>query len=314
MSDTVMWPAHQMALRPWQRKALLGAAKAILPFADTLRRMRRACSAYAPDLANDEARLDDAIRQIETLRRNGISVEGATVVEIGTGWIPIVPLIYRLAGAAEVISVDQERLLDARQMCHAMEYIEQNIERIASRSGLSGWHAPVYPKANDLEAMLADQRIRYLAPANLLTLPEASADLIVSRAVLEHIPPRLLMKIIGGSREILRAGGHICHLIDMSDHWEHQDKSISRLNFLAQRGPLWWLANLNSQNYQNRLRRAEFIALFERAGFDIIAADGEPDQRAMESLRSLDVIPQYRTWPPQELAVLVSTIIARRAP
>ena len=81
----------------------------------------------------------------------------------------------------------------------------------------------------------------------------------------------------------------MCHVIDMSDHFEHHDKSISRVNFLKYGDSAWSVTGWNAQNYQNRPRHHEFIALFRRAGFEILRELAEPDPLALAALKNMRV-------------------------
>jgi hypothetical protein len=98
----------------------------------------------------------------------------------------------------------------------------------------------------------------------------------------------------------------------MSDHWEHGDKSISRVNFLTYDGLLWKLACLNVQNYQNRLRQFEYLSLLRQHNFEILTATGVPNPTARNDLASASINPRYRGVSPDELAILDTTIVARK--
>ena len=71
-----------------------------------------------------------------------------------------------------------------------------------------------------------------LAIAATSDLPDASLDVVTSRAVLEHVPPDVIQDIFNESFRLLNANGLACHIIDNSDHWQHGDLRLSRVNFL----------------------------------------------------------------------------------
>jgi hypothetical protein len=134
---------------------------------------------------------------------------------------------------------------------------------------------------------------------------------VVSRGVLEHIPETVLEHIIRHSASVLTPDGYACHTIDLSDHWEHCDKSISRVNFLQYDGLAWKFAGLNPQNFQNRLRRFEYVDLLARNNFKILSASGDPHQGALKALETLPLCVRYRNVPHHELAVMGAQIIAQ---
>lgn len=304
-------------LRRWHRKAAVDGLKALIPFQSAARRIKRVIFPYETQPDRDRDLVEDAREQILKLCAYGVGLRGATVVEIGTGWNPVLPLMLRLYGAERVITVDQERLLDERTLRTGIATLTRTrdlFEDRLARAGLTANFAAIEMRGDGLERTLADGRIDYRAPADFRDLPDAIADIIVSRDVLEHVPPRLLSGIMSASRRILKDGGIVCHKIDMTDHWEHLDKSISPINFLQYDGPLWRLTGLNPQNYQNRLRRFEFIALAASSGFDVIGADGHPDARAVSALKTMPVMRRYAGIPHDELAVLHTTLVARKRP
>jgi hypothetical protein len=74
-----------------------------------LRSLKRRLVPYLPNPEFNSITLEQGLRQIESLRDAGVSLQGATALEIGTGWEPIIPLLYRLAGV-ELIYLTDTRL------------------------------------------------------------------------------------------------------------------------------------------------------------------------------------------------------------
>lgn len=126
---------------------------------------------------------------------------------------------------------------------------------------------------------------------------------MISRAVLEHIHPHLVQAVFRSVRALLKDGWHMCHVIDNSDHWEHHDKSISRINFLRYSDRMWRLMSLNGQSCQNRLRHSEYRLLISDAGFVIGTEMGEVDLDCIEALKQLPVSERFRTSSPEDLAI-----------
>jgi SAM-dependent methyltransferase len=298
----------------WQVKAAKDSIKAALPFQRHLRRAKRLVSPHQTNPDNNFHLLFDCLSQVATLERLAIEIGGKTIVEVGTGWIPLLPIIYRLYGADRIITVDQERLMDSVQIQDAVKFVHENIGNLVDQLHVRPPRDFECIPAPDLSPsdFLTRASIDYKAPFDFLGLPADTADVIVSRDVLEHIPEATLVKIANHSYEVLRPGGVICHTIDMSDHWEHGDKSISKVNFLQYDGVWWKLAGKNPQNHQNRLRRYEYLEIFRQAGFEIIEADGLPDPASSKNLTHMRLCDRYRSTPLEELAILSTTIVAQR--
>lgn len=303
------------SLRPWHKKAVIDGIKSLIPFQNAARRLKRKLFPYETQPDRDCDLVQDARDQLLKLAELGVKIEGAAVVEIGTGWNPVLPLMLRLYGAGKVITLDRERLLDGHTVRTGIDSLSRMRALFADRlaaAGLTANFDVLKLGAAAWERALLDRDIDYRAPADFRRLPERIADIIISRDVLEHVPPGLLAGIMTASYRILKDDGIICHKIDMTDHWEHLDKSISPVNFLKYDGLAWKLAGLNPQNYQNRLRRFEFVEMAERGGFNVIAAAGYPDTRALTALKAMPVISRYAAVPHDELAVLHTTLVARK--
>ena len=105
----------------------------------------------------------------------------------------------------------------------------------------------------------------------------------------------------------------MCHFIDNSDHWEHNDKSISTVNFLKFSDSVArLLCSGHPRNYQNRMRHFEYIKLLEASGFTIDRDESEVDKNALRDLKHIDVCKRYRDTPHEQLAVLRSYVVASR--
>ena len=70
----------------------------------------------------------------------------------------------------------------------------------------------------------------------------------------------------------------------MSDHFQHQDKSITNINFLRYFEKEWERIAGNEFAYCNRLRVSDYFALFKELGFDVCRCDTKEDDEVRQSL------------------------------
>jgi len=255
--------------------------------------------------ANHAFALSNGLSQLAALNEAGIDVHGKVVLEFGTGWHPIIPILFHAAGARKVILTDIDRLMDEHTIDIAKGRILARIDDVASSLGLS---------QEKVRARLDTFAPEYLVPWHADRHPDASVDLVISRATFEHVPEHSLAFFLRAFHRILRPGGAMCHLIDNSDHWQHTDRSLSRLDFLRYRDEslIWRLAQLNPQAFQNRLRHSDYRAMFLAAGFEVVHESGDPDPRCLEDLRALPLAPRFAAYAPEDLAILSSLFVLRK--
>ena len=298
----------------WKSKLLLDTLKAFLPFQGTLRRLKRRLFPHQKEPENNGLAFEQGLKMLSMLRRAGVNLHEQTVLELGTGWQPVIPILFYLAGCRKIMLTDLEYLTDETLVRMAARFVASRSAQIAAEVGLT--EGEIQQRLDilgigALEDILEQFNMEYRVPFESRSLASSSIDIIISRTVLEHIRPRTLVDILRDFRRILRPKGYMCHVIDMSDHFEHRDKLISRVNFLKFGEPVWALTGLNPQNYQNRLRHFEFMEMFQSAGFEIIDDIAEPDAGALESLKEIKICKRYSRVPHEQLAILTSLLLGR---
>ncbi len=276
--------------------------KAILPFKERLRRTVRSVSPYSSLPANDALAVSQGLQLLCLTRKYNVSLE--SVLEVGTGWVPTLPHMLKACGAGRLILTDIEHLSDANTARHARILVEQSLGRLAEASDID---------TQSLKANLARPGLEdYRCPPALEQLRDHSVTLIYSRAVLEHIPKPTIEDLFREWRRLLMPGGACIHFIDNSDHFEHTDKRLSRLNFLTVSDWAWRFACLNPQNYQNRLRHSDYLVLFRDAGYELLHSEGEPDPQARADLNRLVLNRRFTRYDKDDLAILTSMVVARK--
>ncbi|MGH6877133.1 MAG: hypothetical protein ACREHV_07100, partial [Rhizomicrobium sp.] len=86
----------------WQLQVIQRGIKARLPLKARLRKLKRRFAGYEPDNSNIVSTIGDAERIRDLLLECGTGFREASVLEIGSGWFPVFPMIMRLLGARKV--------------------------------------------------------------------------------------------------------------------------------------------------------------------------------------------------------------------
>lgn len=301
----------------WQAKVVIDSAKALLPFQARLRRFKDRLSPYRSNRDDDIATIAQGIRQVQWVGAVQ-PLTGATVLEIGSGWQPMIPLLFSLAGAARVFLTDLNVLLRPDTLAAALRAVREQRQTILDGLGVD----PVFfdhalredPRA-PMVARLEELRLVYLAPCDCrkLDLPAASVDVVTSRACLEHIPPDVLEGIFRESHRLLKPDGLACHWVDPSDHWEHHDKRLSRVNFLKYPDSVFRWTYINPLHYQNRLRHPEYAQLLARTGYRVVREERLVDEASLRTLAHMRVAERFRRFSHEDLATVDSLFLAVRA-
>lgn len=239
-------------------------------------------------------------------------------MEIGTGWQPMIPILLSLAGAQCVYLTDLNRLCRADTFDATLHSLRSQKRAILNQLPISEeeFDRAVRPGRGDMDRRFRDLRLVYLAPCDCrrLKLAAESIDIVTSRAVLEHIPPQIIRDIFLEAGRVLKRDGVMCHFVDNSDHWEHNDKSISPVNFLKFSDAVFRWTTVNGLNYQNRLRHSQYIDMLRETGFQVVRETGDVDAGALAALRTLAIAPRFRAFTAEDLATTKSYLLASRVP
>lgn len=293
---------------------MIDNAKALLPFQAQLRRFKDRFVPYTPNADDDIHTIEQGIRQVQWVNAV-LPIKDATVLEVGSGWQPMIPVLYSVAGASRVYLTDLNVLLRPDTFSAALRALRTERQVIVNDLKVDAQmldHVLREDPARSMQERLKELHLVYLAPCDCrsLSLPADSLDVVTSRACLEHIPPDVLQDIFHESYRLLKRGGLACHWVDPSDHWEHQDKSLTRVNFLKYPDALFRWTSINPINYQNRLRHPEYVEMLGKAGFRLIREERMVDEASLRSLPHMRIAKRFRRFSYEDLATIDSLLLA----
>jgi SAM-dependent methyltransferase len=303
-----------MIIRPWWLKCIGQRVLSHVPAGYRLNALWRTKARVG---ALNNALLCQGIRYVRTLRELGFALEGRVALEVGPGWNPVMPYIFRLAGCRKVVLCDATPHLTPRLLRATLRQMREAAGVLASELEITSAKVEdTLPRLGpqDFSSLLTESGFEYRAPYDLDQAEDlaGSVDLISSHAVLEHVPRTKLLSLLRAMRRLLRPEGLTIHFIDHMDHWHHFDPGIGPLNFL--KFPGWWWMVLNSPiSHQNRLRSAQHLALVREAGFGVTHLESRVDPQALEDARRLHLDREFRSFTPDELAITSTFLVARPA-
>lgn len=301
----------------WKLELARQSAWRQVPFARQVRALKRKLVPYSAEIL--PYTLEHGFRQLAMLEDAELSIQGCSILELGAGWQPVIPLLFHFAGCGRIYLVDRERLIDRDLLVRTIRNFADKAAEIASRLNMD----PVVVRAK----CMVDERastseildrfdMEYMAPVDITAgqWSGPQVDLVLSREVLEYLRPGAVGRLFSECGQILKANGAMCHIIDNSDHWEHVDRSLSRLNFLKYEDALWRCTGLNPLHYLNRLRHFEYVEKLEHHGYSVLVDESRPYQASVEALSRMRICSRYQDVPLEDLAVLTSYLVAAKRP
>jgi len=307
---------------PWWIKAGAQAALSLVPFGEGINHRLQIWNGF---FANFRWFVECNIKYLRDIvqiaSQCGMPLQGAKTLEVGTGWIPTLPLGMHLLGA-EVHTYDHVRHLRTANLAKLVELYPEYLPTIAEAVGCDvvvlersfGNFKAAGRDGITLRDWLDPFGIHYHAPgdASQSGLPDGSLDFYFSVAVMEHVSVRSIRAMLREAHRTLRPGGLTYHVIGMFDHYTSVDPSITRVNFLKFSDFTWRLIGQNKISYHNRLRESEFLSLFEETGFEILERRSEVDEISLKALETMRLSPKYRTFDKRDLATYGTILTARK--
>ena len=239
------------------------------------------------------------------------------MLELGTGWFPVIPVYYYLNGADNIYTIDHNPLLFPKNVkatiAKFLSYSKSGKLDMFNKNPVNERLKnlqDIFKKIGSLplDRIMEEINIRTIVgDASNLDIATRSVDLICSNNTFEHISPEILEKILKEFKRIIVRNGVMSHFIDMTDHFEHIDKSITIYNFLKFSDKKWKLIN-NSIQPQNRERITFYRELYNKLGIELdeeISKSGD-----VEAVRKINLDKQFSYFSPDEIAVYHSLLIS----
>jgi len=238
------------------------------------------------------------------------------VLELGTGWYPIVPIAMYLSDVKEVISIDLRDWVKRENIYKTIKKFQEWRHRGELDSFLDYINEE---KWKNLGAIVDEQKElkeiceiiglkRIIGDARKTELEKESIDLICSNNTFEHIPEKVLKDILSEFKRVLKPGGVMSHFIDMTDHFAHFDSSITIYNFLKYSDRKWkWIDN--SIQPQNRMRFKDYKAMYEKQHIDITEEKVRPGDT--EEVAKVTLAKKYKDHTVDEIAISHGYIVTK---
>ncbi|WNJ18645.1 class I SAM-dependent methyltransferase [Pontibacter sp. G13] len=303
----------------WYFKAALQRGISLLPYSHRINHwVQRRMGTLQLSSFFLEDRLIAVKRHLDAARSCFQGAMPQKMLEVGTGWYPVVPIGLFLSGVEEVWSMDVRSLSSLAQIRELVLYLSTPEIKALLNQHLGDWdkrkfqalqQAVAKSPTSNLDRLSALGIHFKIGDARSIPIDWGKFDWITSNNTFEHIPEPVLVDMLSGMYEVVESGGGMSHYIDMVDHYHYADPEISPIHFLRFSANQWsWVEN--SLHYQNRLRLSEYRACYARAGVPIHHVDME--HLPEDALNAVNLHPQYQDLPQDDLLVGYASIVSRK--
>jgi hypothetical protein len=238
---------------------------------------------------------------VDILKDKGLDIAGKNILEIGSGWMPLMPYHFKVDGACNKVYT-----FDISDH-YSNAYIDQLNNHYTAEGRLhfsvsqTGLHLPDF--------------IEYHPNSNVITAPlPPDVDIIFSRFVLEHVTPADMLAMHQRFAEVYGDKVAIVHLISPSDHRAFSDSSVSYHDFLRYSEKEWNKIQTKF-DYHNRLRLPQYLQIFDNAGMEVLHLDHDaavPGSQKYERFKKLKIHPDFAGMSDDELTAGSINVLLRK--
>ncbi len=309
-----------MILSKWKLKAIVQKGISFLPNSEKANYFFQKHITKGVHLNNEhfENKIQHSKDHISFFQKYGETGPDKQIIELGSGWYPIVPIMMYLSNSGRVISVDiQSWMTKETQLTTINKFIDwrkkgkldfflTNLDNkrwdklLEISANPSKYTLDTINKTIGLELLLQD--------AQHLQLADDSIDLICSNNTFEHIYKEVLSGILNEFSRVIKPNGVMSHFIDMSDHFAHYDKDINIYNFLKYSNKSWNRID-NSIQPQNRLRFEDYRGIYKQLNIPITEESIRPGN--INEVQELKIHKEFQHFSLEELAISHGYIISK---
>ncbi len=243
-------------------------------------------------------------------------LEGADVVEVGTGWVPLPTILLFLCGTRRIRTYDIARHVRFSRLQGLLAVLRQEVAFCAASLGLprgvvADRLARLEP-AGSAEEAFSLANIDYVAPGDAAAtkLPGQSTDLFYSYTVLEYMPLPVLHAVCREARRILKPGaGRFYACVGCASDYAGFDRRLSAMHYLSYSDIQWGRIATNKLQFVNRMREPEFLEVFAAHGATVERLDRVLRSEEIEQVKNMKLANRFARFTPEQNAVRMFAVL-----
>lgn len=263
-------------------------------------------------------KLNHAKDHLYFFEKYATGIKDKEVLELGSGWYPIIPICFYLNNVKKIISIDIQSWMTKETQLITIKKLKSlndtgELQKFLPNINHERWekleaiyNSPDEYTKEDINKILNLELI--IKDARKTELDSNCIDFICSNNTFEHIDKKILVDIIKEFKRVLKNEGVMSHFIDMSDHFAHFDKKINIYNFLKFSNKKWNIID-NSIQPQNRLRYRDYTKIYSDLNIPITQEKIETGD--VELLKKMKISTQFKDYSIEELAISHAYIVSK---
>jgi SAM-dependent methyltransferase len=234
----------------------------------------------------------------------------ASHLDLGTGWLPSVPLTFYALGTARQYLVDLRRHMEPEAAVNTIKLFRAVAPQASAKFG----RLPAVPdSARSLEATLEPFGMTYAAPYDALAARIAgTVGFVTATHMFCHLNRSALVAVLRSVRQLLAPGGYILAQQHLRQLFDGLDCPTP---FVALRYSDWFWENIINSDMMsyNRLKVRDYREALEEAGFEVCLMEVEPGKpEDSEKLSRARIHPMFSKFTREELAARHLFLVARK--
>lgn len=247
-------------------------------------------------------------------------LQGSSLVEIGSGWHPLLPILLHGLGAERVVMTDVARHMRADYANQAVEYLRRDGEDL-----ISGFSVDQERFKTRIEALAGgadgifdrfrNAGMEYLSPLDFRDtgFKDGEFDCVFSNSCLGYVPFPLLAGIFTEAARIVRPDGFFVNNIHVYDDFCRDGSEITPVNFLRFSEHEWNRVGNSGIHHQSRLRPRDYVKIASEAGFEILREDRVFEQLPDFNPSEVELHADFQGLPDEEIRCRNLFLVGRRA-
>ncbi|HZV33213.1 MAG TPA: methyltransferase domain-containing protein [Verrucomicrobiae bacterium] len=235
----------------------------------------------------------------------------ATHLDLGSGWLPSVPMSFHALGVKKQYLVDITQHMKPEAVVETAEIFRT----VAPKMPVKFARLPVVPpKGLSLQKTLEPLGMIYAAPYDELANEiQNTVGFATATHMLHHMNRTTMPLLLKTVHRLLKPGGYFLaqqHLRQLFDGLESKTSPFFSLRYSDETWEKW--INSPMMSY-NRLKERDYREILESAGFEVAAAivePGRPEDFAL--LDQAEIHPIFKRYSREELAARHIFLVGRK--